>query len=544
MDTATDESDQAISIAVSGGGHRASAWALGVFQSVITAELGPSITSVTSVSGGSISNAVVADRVDLHKVSRIEFDRATADLRDIIASEGLFFPGPHSNRYVNRTFALFCFFFGMLTAIAVSIFSSARGHSSGWWLLAGSPLLVVGIVVRFRSEPVAGVSRWLLVAGCAVACGGYLGSSISTNANGGVLAARGVALMAFTAFVGWLVMVQLGRRGQAVVAALDKSLFQERALAATGGGDTPPSVNHIFSTTDLESADALYLAPRFVASYRRGIAPSEGISLAEAVQASAALPVAFPPSMLKLTNDFERPWTERGPAKSLRDLPLSDGGVYGNMADQWDARRSQRLMEWGDLVPAGVGPEPTLLIVANASAPWEWEPWIARTRFGREFQSLKRNQGIQYDQTTAVRRSVLFTRFERTLRTNVGLLGVTLMIDRSPFQVCDPHITDPDAGVRSRAIQARQTLARKAGCGRDGCEHTTDRDCPGRATWRAVTKYNSSIPTTLGPIGTTATDSIMTHARTATAAYLWVLHGLADPEQFEAPPTLPEKKNT
>ena len=67
-----------IGIALSGGGHRASAWGIGVLAAVVDTNLGPDVTSVTSVSGGSITNGVVAQNVDLRTATPQGFDAAVA----------------------------------------------------------------------------------------------------------------------------------------------------------------------------------------------------------------------------------------------------------------------------------------------------------------------------------------------------------------------------------------------------------------------------------------------------------------------------------
>ena len=57
-----------IGVAMSGGGHRATVWGAGTILAVSDAGLARDVTSVSSVSGGSITNGVIAHDVDLDLV--------------------------------------------------------------------------------------------------------------------------------------------------------------------------------------------------------------------------------------------------------------------------------------------------------------------------------------------------------------------------------------------------------------------------------------------------------------------------------------------
>ena len=202
------------------------------------------------------------------------------------------------------------------------------------------------------------------------------------------------------------------------------------------------------------------------------------------------------------------------------------------------------MREWDkhDVRPDGLGREPNLLIVANASGSWMWETWQARSAIGREVASLAKNQGIQYDQSTATRRRVLFDRFAAALKTEEGQRGVLVQIDRSPFQVVDALPSPAQVGERAyleisdRAKEARTALG--AGpCSDVGCLHTAE-TCVAKRRWKDIAAFNTAVPTTLAPIGAKAYEALTAHARTSTAAYLYVLHGIGSTESFDEPPLL------
>jgi len=60
---------------MSGGGHRAALFAAGAMMYLVDAKKNAEITSVASVSGGSITNGFIGQSVDLPNVSPEDFDK-------------------------------------------------------------------------------------------------------------------------------------------------------------------------------------------------------------------------------------------------------------------------------------------------------------------------------------------------------------------------------------------------------------------------------------------------------------------------------------
>jgi hypothetical protein len=303
--------------------------------------------------------------------------------------------------------------------------------------------------------------------------------------------------------------VLLSGRGRAVERALGASLFahagEKRPLTLA---DVATPVNHVFCTTDLESGDQFYFAPRFLYGYREGISTTgpDRVTLAAAVQASAALPGAFPPSVIA-TGPFTRDPSITVPAESPARVVVSDGGVYDNMADQWELGIASRLEVCPPLL--GVQEPAEVLVVANASSGWDWKPFTATGRLAREVLGLSRDQGVQYDVSTARRRNQLVERFRQNEKDGDGLVGVIVMVDRLPMSLAGPFSGRSD-DVGGRAQDAVKFLRAQR----------SDEE------WEALAARNTGVATTLGPIGTDVTLDLMEHAYTSTVVGLYVLHGI------------------
>ena len=94
----TDNSDTAIAdnfpwyleIALSGGGHRATAYALGALLYLVHAKLNRKVRNIASVSGASITNAFIASRCDFQSVEIDKFKPIAAELISKLERRGLF----------------------------------------------------------------------------------------------------------------------------------------------------------------------------------------------------------------------------------------------------------------------------------------------------------------------------------------------------------------------------------------------------------------------------------------------------------------------
>lgn len=78
-------------VAMSGGGHRACVFALGALLQLAESGRTTSITSVASVSGGSLANGTVAQALDLTSASAAEVEAVVGRVARVIARRGTVF---------------------------------------------------------------------------------------------------------------------------------------------------------------------------------------------------------------------------------------------------------------------------------------------------------------------------------------------------------------------------------------------------------------------------------------------------------------------
>jgi predicted acylesterase/phospholipase RssA len=82
--------DTRIAVSLSGGGHRATLYGLGTLMALVDRGLNRRIVQVSSVSGGSILNAVLVHRgVNLDAITSEQFDRLAGDVASAIARRGV-----------------------------------------------------------------------------------------------------------------------------------------------------------------------------------------------------------------------------------------------------------------------------------------------------------------------------------------------------------------------------------------------------------------------------------------------------------------------
>jgi len=83
---------KSIAVALSGGGHRATLFVLGALMYLVDARANANITSIASVSGGSITNGLVGQNIDFTKTDSDEFrNRVAGPLATQIARSGTLF---------------------------------------------------------------------------------------------------------------------------------------------------------------------------------------------------------------------------------------------------------------------------------------------------------------------------------------------------------------------------------------------------------------------------------------------------------------------
>lgn len=370
-----------IGVAMSGGGYRAAAWGLGVLRCLDDVGLGADVTTVSSVSGGSLTNAYEglcggADPAQREAFAARLAGRPRAFLAALVAS--------------------------LLLAVALTV-AACRG----------SVLCVAIAVVALIGAGAVG----------AVMCGDLLFNRWETW-----LYVDG--LLAFPALFVWawprwycvvatvLVLAAYAQlRGPVAGWSMGRSL--QRLSGASGAtlGDLPANPERVILATELHAGHHACFGRDFVACYDFGIGAKPSLPLRTAVQASANLPGAFPTRWLSTRGMA----FAGGHHADGRVLALTDGGVYDNMADQWLVDYGERLARWEGpefepyrpVITRLAAARPDFLLVANASGALGWRKvWKALVPVIGEAIGLFQVKDVLYDNGASVRRRFLIQRFD------------------------------------------------------------------------------------------------------------------------------------
>jgi hypothetical protein len=321
-------------------------------------------------------------------------------------------------------------------------------------------------------------------------------------------------LSAFGAVIAALVVWSFlaGCRGRVCARAFRGTLFRRPDGKPTLLRDVHKSTEHVLCATDLRSGGFVYFCGSFVYGYYVGVGAPGRLALADAVQASASLPGAFPPRWLRSARFGFHNAPGDPPRVRTRSLVLVDGGVYDNMADQWARGYQNRAHNCPEVVVQANVPEE--LVVVNASAGMRWTPY----RRGRwplvgELFALLRDKSILYNATTAPRRRDLVDLFEYANETGHGLRGALVNITQSPYRVA--HAFEDEVtprGDRARTVIAALRTAEVA-AGPAASE----------AGWVETARLDSAVPTVLWNLGNEVAARLAWHAYVLAMCNLHVL---------------------
>ena len=347
-----EDNSPRLGVALSGGGVRASLFALGALIYLVDSRECERVTDISSVSGGSITNGFIAQRCDFQSVKRDDFDRIAAQLVKAITS------GLVSKRFVVATYG----FLGIV-------------------------VIVVTVVTHF-SWPFP-LPTWLEVL---------------------LIALLGILLLLRGNLLAHLLQRQLF-----LPSSKEQPRKSESALNQTLGS-IAPTVAHIFCATDLNASMPVYFtnvgSHLYSPAWGRAAANRAAqIRVSTAVRASAAFPGGIPPMRMNIHEldivptplEQLRQWQQL----VLRDvrqpsvLYLADGGVWNNLGTEWFEPSTQERI-WS--VEDSYLPAKQVLVV-DAGAPavakrrlnWFWLPYIA------EVLALYRAMLVSYTSTVEAR---------------------------------------------------------------------------------------------------------------------------------------------
>jgi predicted acylesterase/phospholipase RssA len=391
--------DSSIAVALSGGGHRASLFGLGVLIYLYEIEKNQSVTSISSVSGGSITNGYLGQECNFTKVTPDKFQKITSCLWNRLTFSGI----------VYATF---------ITKIYVLLLFSVIGGFIGIHFLMPILTEMTGM--------------------------GILGNSII----------RFVLTVGLILFLIWLLSI----RGKICRMAFAKILFssqdKKEVLLDSLSHD---NIDHVICATELHAGEHIYFSGNFVYSYRCGLGLSKSATLAEAVQASAAFPPLLPPVWINsLPCNFAG-----GQSDIPSKLILTDGGVYDNMGEQWIVGLPERKKRSPEIKKLAMDAD--VVILVNSTAGIEYTPvsWFNQIPLLGECTMFYRIICALFDQTTTARRKNLFTDFKNALVTGKGMQGIMVMLEETPFSMLDWMNNTTESELeksRSRAVAVLDKL--------------------------------------------------------------------------------------
>jgi predicted acylesterase/phospholipase RssA len=417
---------RSIGVAISGGGHRATLWGLGVLLALVDLGLNRRVGVITSVSGGSIANGVVGLRTDYRTVDPDSMRDAVRPTIRHIVTDGLFFYGPTTNRYLALALgvaAAAAAVWGLIVAIVLYQLARALLDLVGWveggtlrtltvWPL-GAAALAASAVLAFFTYRYSG--EWngrvggVAIVGAAVGVGLMVWDVVADPIEWGMLPAlAGLTMVGI--LLAAVAVTLFGRRSEVAQRALAEVHFGDATLADLSPPKGSGGTRHVICASEMQSGIHAFFTDGFVYSYSFGLSTEvRKVPLAFAVQASAALPGGFAPRRLE-TGPLAMgdAGEERAPGRG-GPMILMDGGVYDNMADQWFVGMSNRRERW----PAeltGKLPDVDDMLVANASTGWNWRSFgglVLRIRELRELAVLGRIQSVMYNTIGRRRRAHL-----------------------------------------------------------------------------------------------------------------------------------------
>ena len=335
-----DMNKRDIGVALSGGGHRASLFTLGALLYLVDSGANKRIATISSVSGGSITNGFVAQECDFGNVTSEEFDQVAGNLASRICNETVISLSSWSVRAYLGTLILFVISISWLIWVATDI-------ELEWKIIVVIALVVLlGLGFMLRGT----LAAWLI------------GKAFFIDSEGRSTTLGGIN---------------------------NRSIGH--VLCATDLTSGAPF--YFFCGQEWSAYSPLY-----------GKAYMAKFELGKAVRASAALPGVFTPKLLiprhwKWAESFEgSPQKTRLPELMF----LADGGVWNNLGTQYFGRDEEREAPFKyTKIEATKEISPNndpgkLLIVDGSAVALPIKGWDMLVPFWGELRVLYRIMGLLY----------------------------------------------------------------------------------------------------------------------------------------------------
>lgn len=366
-----------IGVTMSGGGHRASLFGLGVLLYLADAGKLPEVTSIASVSGGSITNGYVAQTLDISASNDGSvFESAVRPLAQQLARRGSLFAS-----------------WVTLVYIAVLVLTGLAALVGPWFI------------------PIAGIAQFLIFLAGLLLWAGFVASRRSW------IAARAFRRVFFSPNGTATLLCDVNGAVDHVFCATELQSAEQLYFAKTFvygyrfGLGVPGSLRLHDAVQASACLPGAFPARWFWTSRHRFRYPADE---------------AHP--------DDPCPDLEDRPAKRPAFMMLTDGGVYDNMADQWALGFRARRKCWPDLETTHSEPQDLVVVNSSAGLGWAEHKGSIVPGFG-ELLTLLKVKDVLYDQTTATRRRLLWDQSRQALAGARGMRVGLVNIPQSPFDV-------------------------------------------------------------------------------------------------------------
>jgi predicted acylesterase/phospholipase RssA len=323
---------RSIGIALSGGGHRASVFALGALIYLVDSGRHRDVRSIASVSGGSLTNAYFAAlQKPYNELTAEEFESAAADLAKLFAGRPEWWSAawivylvpfafwvsqvPSLVRFENGWWKSQLGFVLLVLLWAALIGPRSLGTFWGWWgtwAYCGFlvPVVIIAVIIWFQPLHWG----WPMIATLLAMV--YVG------------ARSGLAALSFGATI-----------------CAHPSAREHARARGTGMllAHMHNRIRHIVCATEMHGGRHAYFSHDLVFNPDQGLGDPSAMRLRTAVQASANFPGAFPFRILDLGKHHFIPGN-----RAQWAMILSDGGVSDNTATSWylDADERRKKMKW------------------------------------------------------------------------------------------------------------------------------------------------------------------------------------------------------
>jgi predicted acylesterase/phospholipase RssA len=517
--------DLEIALALSGGGHRATLFGLGALLAFADTDAHERVSSIASVSGGSLANGAIAARLDYRTASAADITQEVRDISRNIASA----PCLRSGWLQKVVLALLVIAFGGALFAPWWLEPHHLHVHSGWadrhldlvraFVVAGGTL-VVGALFRTLitgGGPLFGWGGIWVYFACLVALGEavYAGSARLEG-----------ALSILLYVVGSLALLTaIAQRGWFAARAFGHQLFPQGPR--TQLSELRRDLDHVICASDLHAGEFVYFAPRFVYAWRFGRGSPGALRLHTPVQASAAFPGAFPVTWVRRArfgfqrvgdSEHQTPWA----------LALVDGGVYDNMGDEWasEVAKCHQPPKPGKPGEGNDCPyrDAQARIVVNASAglPYKGVKRLTLPLVGGALAFWK-EKSVLYDSGTAQRRRAMVREFDLAARGGEAWWGTLVHISQSPYKGARAF-AGQQALWPGRAARAQSALAFL------GEQETSEE------AWSTRADDNSNVPTTLLAFDAKRSARLLHHGYVLAAvnAHVFLGHPLPEPARTYA----------